>query len=84
MYRYSEVRNTLFTEEGLVMFTKVRDFVHKALAVSGAVRMQECMNAAGGGEAWMMLACVDRLVEMGELREVLQVGVCGQHRVFVK
>lgn len=83
MYRYEEMKSRLFDDEGQRMFLKVRDFVHKTLATAGAIRMQEAMSAAGGGDSWAMLACVDRLVEMGEIREVSQSGVAGQHRVFV-
>jgi hypothetical protein len=47
--------------------------------------MQEIMNGSGGGDTWDMLACMDRLVELGEIREVTMNGdVAGQHRVFVK
>lgn len=36
------------------------------------------------GDSWMMLACVDLMVERGELREVTKGhDVAGQHRVFV-
>ena len=29
------------------------------------------------------LACVDRLVELGEIKEITNGGVAGQHRVFI-
>jgi hypothetical protein len=84
MYRYETERETLFTDEGQRMLLKVRDFVEKTLKTAGAVRMQEAMSAAGTGSSWTMLACVDRLVELGEIREITQVGVASQYRVFVK
>jgi len=83
MYQYEEQKQELFTDEGMRMFLRVRDFVHKTLAVSGAVRMQEAMKAAGSGSSWTMAACVDRLVELGEIREINQLDVPGQYRVFV-
>lgn len=83
MYRYEDQKPELFNDEGQRMLLRVRDFVHKMLATAGAVRMQEAMSAAGGGHSWMMIACVDRLVELGEIREIPQSGVPGQHRVFV-
>lgn len=75
-YRYEEQRANLFTEEGQRMFLKVRD--------AGAVRMDKLMGYAGGGDSWDMLACADRLVELGELVEVPNT-VCraGQDRIFV-
>lgn len=84
MYEYSKVKPNILTDDGQRMFLRVRDFVYKQLHVGGAVRMQEAMSAAGSGDSWDMLACVDRLVELGEIREVTQLGtVAGQHRVFV-
>lgn len=83
MYKYNEVKGRLFSDEGQRMFLKVRDFVQDALKRTGAVRMQEAIGAAGGGDSWTMLACVDRMVELGELREVTTSNVAGQHRVFV-
>ena len=84
MYRYEDEREKLFTDEGQRMLLKVRDFVDKTLAVAGAVRMQEAVSAAGSGSSWAMLACVDRLAELGEIREISQGHVVGQHRVFVR
>jgi hypothetical protein len=46
--------------------------------------MQEAILNAGGGDSWTMLACVDRLVELGEIREIVQADVPGQYRVFVE
>lgn len=82
-YEYEDIKPGLFTDGGQRMFLKVRDFVHKTLKVAGAVRMSEVMDSAGGGDSWLMLACVDRLVELGEIREIVQQGVPSQHRVFV-
>lgn len=63
------------------MFLKIRDKANVLLPKSGAVRMQELI-AGTGGDSWMMLACVDRLVELGELREVQQPNCAGQYRIF--
>jgi hypothetical protein len=46
--------------------------------------MENAMFSAGSGDSWTMLACMDRLVELGEIREVPQSGVAGQDRIFVK
>jgi len=82
-YNYKDEKTAVFTDAGQRMFLRVRDFAAKALALAGAVRCQELMGAAGGGDSWTMLACVDRLVELGELREIRQ-ECAGQHRVFVR
>lgn len=45
--------------------------------------MQEVMQGCSG-DAWTMLACVDRMVELKEIVEVTLPGtVAGQHRVFI-
>lgn len=82
-YNYEEQKSAIFTEDGQRMFLKIRDHAQDLLKKAGAARMQELMSGAGSGDSWDMLACVDRLVELGELREVPQGRVAGQHRVFV-
>ena len=83
-YDYLVEKRELFTDDGQRMFLRVRDFVMKQLKVSGAIRMEEAMNSAGSGSGWTMLACVDRMVELGELSEVTASSEnAGQDRVFV-
>lgn len=67
MYTYEELKPQLFTDEGQRLFLRIRDHVNRLLAMSGAVRMQEAI-AQSPGDSWTMLACVDRMVELGELR----------------
>ena len=83
MYEYKAERQKLFTDEGQRDFLKVRDNVKRLLAIAGAVRMQEATNATAG-DSWFRLACVDRLVELGELSELEPTASkAGQDRVFV-
>ena len=82
MYSYDEEKSNLFTEDGQVMCLKVRDKTAELLKKAGAVRLQEAISGCTG-DSWTMLACVDRLVELGEIREVTNGNVAGQHRVFV-
>lgn len=81
MYEYEKEKPTLFTDEGQRTFLKIRDHVQKTLKAAGAIRMEEAMDAASGSN-WTRLACVDRLVELGEIREIPQHSVAGQHRIF--
>lgn len=83
-YDYQTQRAEVFTERGQIMFLKIRDHTRRLLDISGAARLQE-MIATTSGDSWTMLACVDRLVELGELKEITA-GMCfaGQHRVFVE
>jgi hypothetical protein len=83
MYVYEQEKRHLFTEEGQVLFLEIRDRANGLLDLSGAVRMHEAISGSAG-IAWHMLACVDRMVELGEIEEVPQAGVAGQHRVFVR
>lgn len=84
MYNYQTERAYLFTEPGQVMFLKIRDAAHNLIRTSGAASMQAIMSRASvGGDSWHMLAAVDRLVELGELKELTGPDVIGQNRVFV-
>jgi hypothetical protein len=83
MYNYQTEKPKIFTEDGQEQFLKIRDKVQQLLNQSGAVMLQ---NAISGvcGDSWLHLACVDRLVELGEIREITKQGdVAGQHRVFI-
>lgn len=47
--------------------------------------MGRAMNVRGvTGDSWEMMARVDRLVELGEIREITGSNVAGQDRVFVE
>lgn len=81
-YNYQTQRDVVFTEEGQRMFLTIRDKAHELLALSGAVMSIKLMCVTGN--VWDMSACIDRLVELGELREITGSDVAGQHRVFVK
>jgi hypothetical protein len=85
-YEYADQRAQIFTDRGQQEFLKVRDHVQRLLASSGAVRMQEAAFAVPGvsGDTWKLCSYVDRMVELGEIREVTGHDAPGQHRVFVK
>ncbi len=81
-YDYETQRSFVFTEAGQVMFLAIRDKAQELIKVAGAV-MSVKLIACTSGDTWNMLACIDRLVELGELRELTGTAVAGQHRVFV-
>jgi len=82
MYSYATERRHLFTEEGQVMFLKVRDNVHSLLRTAGAFAAAKAWKGVSG-DTWMMLACLDRLVELREIRRVTSPGtVAGQDEIF--
>lgn len=82
-YSYEAEKPSLFTDEGQRDFLLVRDWVQRRLNEAGAFRMQEAMAVSHCGTNWGQLARVDRLVELGEIREITSTSVAGQHRVFV-
>lgn len=82
MYCYETEKPRVFTEDGQKMFLGIRDNVNRLLKQAGAVRMNEAI-AGQSGSVWLMLACVDRLVELGEIKEISSPNVVGQHRVFI-
>ena len=82
MYNYNEEKHKIFTEEGQREFIKVRDRAKKLLDEGGAFKMFSALKDISG-DAWQMMAYVDRLVELGEIREITENEVAGQNRVFV-
>lgn len=72
----------LFTDEGQRKFLKIRDNVSELLKKSGAVTMGKAIRGVTG-DVWDSLACVDRMVELGEIREVHYGECAGQDRIFV-
>ena len=85
MYEYGSQKKEIFSEKGQQLFLGIRDQVHRMLEVSGACTMGKAMRlpcGVGAADSWDMMACVDRLVELGELKELPTVGT-GQDRVFV-
>lgn len=82
-YNYQTQRAEIFTEHGQRLFLSVRDKAQRLLKESGAVMSGNLINGHAG-DVWAIMACIDRLVELGELREIERGNVAGQHRIFVK
>lgn len=80
MYKYEEQRPNIFTESGLKILLEMKEKIESALDKSGAFRLDKVMTT---GDSWTMLAVVDYLVEIGEIREIRQEHCAAQHRVFV-
>jgi hypothetical protein len=87
MYVYESEKKYVFTDKGQKHFLQIRDLVHKLLNDAGAFEMGKAMKlgSAGAATTWEMMACVDRLVEIGEIEEVPRgPNTAGQNRLFVK
>lgn len=88
-YLYETLRAQMFTDEGQRVFLKVRDAVKETMRQTGAIRMQEAIRvgatAATSGDVgdWEMMACVDRMVELGELIEASPGRFTAGNRVFL-
>lgn len=80
-YEYEKEKPFIFTDEGNRAFIKIRDNTFRLMKQSGAARCQEMM--IGTGNSWSLLACIDRMVELNDIREITPPNVAGQDRVFV-
>lgn len=83
MYDYEREKEWCFTERGQVQFLSIRDKVKSLLKMAGCFDMGSAISGQSGS-SFEMMACVDRLVELGEIREIEQGKCAGQHRVFVQ
>lgn len=82
-YVYEEIKPRIFTEEMQPKFLAVRDRVKRLCKIAGVCTMGAIMNE-GFGDSWETMACVDRLVELKEIREIKQgPSTAGQDRIFV-
>lgn len=84
-YDYKTERPFIFTEEGQVMFLKIRDTTKNLIERSGAATREKILSTASvTGSSWSMLACIDRLIELGELREVTNIySKAGQYNIYI-
>ncbi len=82
-YDYKEIKPKLFIEAHQKLFLEIRDRVHRFLDETGVAKMGFILNGSSG-DSWVMMACVDRLVELGEIKEVFHGDCVGQDRIFVK
>jgi hypothetical protein len=80
-YDYKKQRPFVFTEEGQCMLLKIRDSALEHVEKSGAV-CYAALTEGCSGSSWDILACVDRLVELGDLRRLLNYNGVTQSDVF--
>lgn len=80
-YKYEDIKPELLTDEGQRRFLKVRDGVKGLLKKTGAFQMGYALEFDSG--SWFAIACIDRMVEIGELREIGNESFT-QHKVYVE
>ncbi len=78
-YSYIVERPWTLTDDGQKKLFEVFAKARRLCADAGAVR---CDKILGTGNTWQSLAAIDRLIELGELREVPTTGAA-QYRIFV-
>lgn len=83
MYKYEDMKEQLFTQDGHKISIKIMQIVNSILNKYSCVIMQDAIKGCSG-DTWLMMACVDRLVELGELVEISRDGCKCQHRVFMR
>lgn len=84
MYKYEDQKQKLFTDDGQRLFLLVRDKANKKLDTSGAALMGSLIREFSG-DSWTLLACIDRMAEIGELIEIPNpTSKMGQDRIFIK
>ena len=82
-YDYKKEKPGILTDRGQKEFLQVRDLAHKLLKEAGAFKIFNSLKGITG-DTWLQMAYIDRLVELGEIREITGPDVMGQDRVFVK
>ena len=82
-YIYEIERENIFTEGGTKLLLKIYDNALRMIECSGAVMMGNLWRDCTG-DSWLLMACVDYLVELERLHEVTEPGTMGQYRVFIQ
>ena len=83
-YSYETEKPWCLTDAGQRALLKQRDWCRSALEQTGAFTSGRAMGAVSTPDTWKGLALLDRLVELGEIRELTASDAWGQRRVFVK
>lgn len=84
VYDYEDYKEYTFSDSGQRDLILARDFASEMLRQAGAVRCNELMSCMKSGDSWQRLSVIDRLVELGEIRQVNMVEeTATQYRVFV-
>ena len=72
-YSYEKERSNLFTDEGVRMLLQIREKVQRLLTVAGCFRVGNAISGVTG-DTWLMLACLDYIAELGEIKLVTDSG----------
>lgn len=78
-YRYEEFRDFVLSDEGQRDVIRTLLHAQKIMEQSGAATMRALMTQMRCCDSWQRLAVIDRLLEIGVLREV---GNTGTERIL--
>ncbi len=82
MYDYKLEKPKLFTDEGQKAMIKTLVNAQKLLKDAGSFRIFNALENVDYPDTFFAMAILDRLVELGEIREVTSSKVKGQDRIF--
>ena len=80
-YDYETEKPKVFLEHNQKMFLRIRDNADHLMGTAGAAMLGHIISGVSG-DSWEQMACVDRLVEIGELVEIKYGACAGQRRIF--
>ena len=83
MYKYEDEKKYVFTNPGHFILGKIQVRALEMIQHAGVCRLQNLIDNITCSD-WEAMACVDRLVELGILREIAYEYPSGQNRLFVK
>jgi len=82
MDAYKAHRQEIFTEEGFRALLGIKKNVIDCIAYSGAVTAENAWNGVSG-DSFLLLNCLDYLVEIGEIKMLSGPETAGQRRVYI-
>jgi hypothetical protein len=82
MYNYATERPWTFTDSGVLALFKAYKTAVRLIDVAGVANGMKITEECAC-DTYKMLALLDRLVELGQLREVTGPTIRGQDRIFV-
>ena len=82
-YDYQKERPYVFTENGQIMFLAIRDAVRELVEKAGVCTISKAISGQSG-DTWQMLACIDRMVEIGEIAIVKNPYGMSQYNIILR
>lgn len=81
-YKYDTYKQFVYTDKGSRVFLSIYQQFQRIVISSGAVTLGKLIDGFTG-DNFEVMACADRLIELGEAKEVTPIGTAWQDRVIV-